>query len=63
MNGNPTGKRYDDPNALPTFAIVVIGAILVTLIVVALEAVYYRAQTAEDRRKVVSQASEELQLL
>jgi hypothetical protein len=63
MNENPTEKRYDDPNPFPTFALVVIGAILVTLMIVGLQAVYYRAQNAEDLRKIVAEAPEELQLL
>ncbi len=63
MNEKPTEKRFDDPNPIPTFALVLIGAILVTLIIVSLQAVYYHAQDAEDRRKIVAEAPEELQLL
>ena len=63
MSENTTPKRYDDPKSLPTFAILMIGGILVLVMVIGISAVYYRAQTAEERRKIEAVAPEELSLM
>ena len=63
MSDHDPQKRYDDPKAFPTFAILIIGSVLVLVIVIALQVLYYRAQNAEDRRKIVAQAPEGLLLL
>ena len=63
MNEKTTPQRYDDPKSFPTFAILMIGGILVLVMVIGISAVYYRAQTAEERRKVEAVAPEELSLM
>lgn len=52
--------RYDDPSATTGAVVGVIGAILLFVIVVVLQAVFYRADEAERARKVYSQPYEEL---
>jgi hypothetical protein len=63
MSEKTTPQRYDDPKSFPTFAILMIGGILVLVMVIGISAVYYRAQTAEERRKVEAVAPEELSLM
>lgn len=63
MSENATPTRYDDPKPFPTFAVLLIGATLVLVLVIAISAVYYRAQTAEEQRKIVAVAPEELSAL
>lgn len=55
--------RYDDPD-VPASAIVgIIGAILLFVIIVALQALFYRMEERELVRKVYDQPYEELQAL
>lgn len=53
-------KANDDPRASSTVVIGVIGALVLFLIVVALQAVYYRAERAESLDKVYRAVPEEL---
>jgi hypothetical protein len=53
----------DDPKALTTIVVGVIGAALLVAILVLLEALYYRTVESERERKVVLQQSEELRVL
>ena len=52
--------RYDDPDVPLSAVIGLIGAILVFVIIVALQAVFYNMEAAEYERKVTSQRDEEL---
>jgi hypothetical protein len=63
MSEKTTPTRYDDPKPFPTFAILLIGATLVLVMVIGVSAVYFRAQKAEEQKKVVAVAPEELTLL
>ena len=63
MSEKTTPQRYDDPKPFPTFAILLIGATLVLVMVIGVSAVYFRAQKAEEQKKVVAVAPEELTLL
>lgn len=56
-------RPHGDPSALPTVVLGIVGAVLVLIIVIALETLYYGAQQGEDRRKFVNQPSAELQSL
>jgi uncharacterized membrane protein YhfC len=53
-------RRNDDPDASATIAFGIVGAILIFVLIVALQALFYRAENQEFQRKVVSQAPEEL---
>lgn len=59
---NP-GPEQDDPNAAMTVVVAVVGCVLVFVIVVALQAVFYEARDAEFDRKVVSVRPEQLRSL
>ena len=55
--------RYDDPD-VPTSAIVgILGAILLFVIIVGLQALFYRMEAGELTRKVYNRTYEELQQL
>ncbi len=54
------GEGSGGPNVPATVAVGVIGAILLFVLVVVLQAVFYRAQEAERQAKVVAVPSEEL---
>lgn len=56
-------RRNDDPDASATIAFGIVGAILVFVIIVALQALFYRTQNDEYKRKVIAQAPEELSRL
>lgn len=53
-------KRNDDPNAGPTLAYGIVGAVLVFVMAVGLQALFYSEQRHELDRKVVSKAPEPL---
>jgi len=53
--------RYDDPNVAASAVVGIIGAILLFVIIVLLQAWFYRAEQAEQYRKVFSQPYQELQ--
>lgn len=53
-------QRNDDPDASATIAFGIVGAILVFVMIVALQALFYRTQNEEFKRKVIAQAPEEL---
>ena len=55
-----TEPREDDPKAPMTIVITVVGALLVFVIVIALQAFFYNSEEAERGRKVYSEAPEEL---
>ncbi|MDM7915813.1 MAG: transmembrane domain-containing protein, partial [Candidatus Eisenbacteria bacterium] len=52
--------RTDDPNAPMTAAVGVVGAVLIFLIIVGLQALFYRWNESETRRKTWGVAPEEL---
>lgn len=56
-------KRNDDPDAPGTIAFGIVGAILVFVVIVALQALFYRVQNSEIQRKVLAQQPEELSRL
>ncbi len=56
-------RRNDDPDASATIAFGIVGAILVFVIIVALQALFYRTQNEEYKRKMIAQAPEELSRL
>jgi hypothetical protein len=56
-------RRNDDPDASATIAFGIVGAILVFVIIVALQALFYRTQNEEFKRKMIAQAPEELSRL
>lgn len=56
-------RRNDDPDASATVAFGIVGAILVFVMIVGLQALFYRTQNEELKRKVVAQAPEELSRL
>jgi hypothetical protein len=55
--------RYDDPNVAASAVVGFVSAILLFVIVVMLQAVFYRAEQRELVRKVYSQPNEALQQL
>jgi FlaG/FlaF family flagellin (archaellin) len=55
--------RYDDPNVPVSAVVGVIGAILLFVIIVALQALFYSMQEEELARKVYSRPNETLQRL
>jgi len=52
--------RRDDPDISLTTLVVVVGAVLTFVAVVFLQAVFYRAETAEYERKVVNESPKKL---
>ena len=52
--------RYDDPNVPLSAVLGIIGAILLFVIIVLLQALFYTMEAAELERKVVSQPDQEL---
>jgi hypothetical protein len=56
-------RRNDDPDASATIAFGIVGAILVFVLIVALQALFYRMQNEEFKKKVVAQAPEDLSRL
>lgn len=52
--------RRDDPDIAMTTLVVVVGTVLTFVIVVFLQAVFYRAETAEYERKVVNESPKKL---
>ncbi len=63
MADNRRRARGDDPNPAPTLAYGIFGAILVFVIIVGVQALYYHEQRKEDFRKTIAPAPEELSLL
>ena len=55
--------RYDDPNVAASAVVGIISAILLFVIIVMLQAVFYRAEQRELAKKVYSQPFEALQRL
>ena len=55
--------RYDDPNVAASAVVGIISAILLFVIIVMLQAVFYRAEQRELAKKVYSQPFEALQQL
>jgi len=55
--------RYDDPNVPLSAVVGVVGAILLFVVIVALQAVFNSMEQAEVERKVVAPPSAELQQL
>jgi len=55
--------RYDDPNVAASAVVGIISAILLFVIIVVLQAFFYRAEQSELQRKVHSQPVEALQQL
>ncbi len=55
--------RYDDPNVPASAVVGLVGAILLFVIIVGLQALFYRMQDAEIADKVHSQPYEELRQL
>lgn len=55
--------RYDDPNVPMSAVVGLVGAILLFVIIVALQAVFNSMQRAELERKVVTRPSDDLQQL
>jgi hypothetical protein len=52
--------RYDDPNVPLSVVFGLIGAILVFVVIVVLQALFFHMQEAEFERKVYSQPNQEL---
>ena len=52
--------RYDDPNVPLSAVVGLVGVILLFVIIVALQAVFYQMETAELERKVGSQRDADL---
>ena len=55
--------RYDDPNVPASAVVGIIGAVLLFVIIVGLQALFYRMQDAELADKVYSQPYEQLRQL
>jgi hypothetical protein len=55
--------RYDDPNVAASAVVGIISAILLFVIIVVLQAFFYRAEQGELERKVYSQPYQALQQL
>ena len=55
--------RYDDPNVAASAVVGIISAVLLFVIIVMLQAVFYRAEQRELAKKVYSQPFEALQQL
>ena len=53
--------RYDDPNVAASAVIGIISAMLLFVIIVALQAFFYGAQQTEVERKVLTQPNQALQ--
>jgi hypothetical protein len=62
INGSVT-VRYDDPNVAASAVVGIISAILLFVIIVVLQAFFYRAEQGELERKVYSQPYQALQQL
>lgn len=60
MSEHRPRMRGDDPSAAPTIAFGILGAVLVLVIIIAVQALYYSEQKREDIRKSVAPAPEEL---
>jgi hypothetical protein len=56
-------RRNDDPDASATIAFGIVGAILVFVMIVALQALFYRMQNEEYKAKVITEAPEQLSRL
>jgi hypothetical protein len=52
--------RQDDPDISLTAMVVVVGTVLTFVVVVFLQAVFYRAETAEYERKIVNEPPKKL---
>jgi hypothetical protein len=59
----PSGDQGGDPQASSTLVVAVVGAILVFVIIVALQAFFYRADEAERVTKIYAAVPEELATL
>jgi hypothetical protein len=57
----PAERPSGDPRTLPTVVFGIVGALLVLLIVIALETLYYGAEQGEEKRKVIDEAPAELE--
>lgn len=55
--------RYDDPDVPASAVVGILGAILLFVIIVGLQAIFYRMQERELERKVYDQPNQELQQL
>ena len=55
--------RFDDPNISLSVVAGIVGAILVFVIIVGLQAMFYSMETAELERKVFNQPNQELEQL
>ncbi len=55
--------RYDDPDVPASALVGVVGAILLFVVIVALQALFFRMQESERSRKVYEQPYEALQTL
>ncbi len=55
--------RYDDPNVAASAVVGIVSAILLFVIIVVLQAFFYRAEQGELERKVYSQPYQALQQL
>ena len=55
--------RYDDPNVAASAVVGIISAILLFVIIVVLQAFFYRAEQGELEKKVYSQPNQALQQL
>jgi hypothetical protein len=56
----PLGERGGDPQTSSTLVVAVVGAILVFVIIVALQAFFYHSEETERAKKVYAVAPEEL---
>lgn len=56
-------RRPSDPNAPLTVLVGVVGAVVLFVVIVLLQAFFYRAERAERERKVVAVGAEELSQL
>jgi len=55
--------RYDDPKVTTSVIAGIIGAVVLFVVIVLLQALFYRMQAAERVRKVESQPNQELELV
>jgi hypothetical protein len=55
--------RYDDPNVPVSVVVGIISAVLLFVIIIGLQAVYFSMERGELERKVFSQSSESLESL
>ena len=63
MSSSDIRRSGDDPSSSPTLAFAILGAILLFVLIVALQAFYYHMQDKEDYRKQVVPAPEEISRL